>query len=194
MELKGSETEKNLLKAFAGESQARMRYTYFSSVAKKEGYEQISAIFLETAENEKEHAKIFFKHLKEGKGEMLEINASFPSGYISDTEENLRMAAEGEFEEHSKLYPDFAEIAKKEGFMEIAKSFEEIAEVEEEHEKRYRKLLSNIKEGIVFKREGEEVRWKCRNCGYLHGGNQAPDICPACKHSQAHYELWCQNY
>lgn len=194
MELKGSETEKNLLKSFAGESQARMRYTYFASVAKKEGYEQISGIFTETADNEKEHAKIFFKYLKEGKGEALEINAAFPSGYIGTTEENLKIAAEGEFEEHSKLYPEFAETAKKEGFMEIAKSFEEIAEVEEEHEKRYRKLLSNIKEGIVFKREGEQIKWKCRNCGYIHEGNDAPELCPACKHPQSHYELWCQNY
>lgn len=194
MNLKGSETEKCLLKAFAGESQARMKYNYFASVAKKEGYEQISAIFQETADNEKEHAKVFFKYLKESKGEQLKISASFSSGYIGTTEENLIMAAEGEFEEHSKLYPEFAEIAKKEGFIEIAKSFEEVAEVEEQHEKRYRKLLSNIKEGILFKRKGENIKWKCRNCGYIHEGNEAPELCPACKHPRAHYELLCENY
>lgn len=193
MELKGSETEKNLLKSFAGESQARNRYTYFASVAKKEGYEQISAIFNETADNEKEHAKIFFKYLKEGNGESLEITARYPSGLISTTLDNLKAAADGEKEEWGELYPEFEKIAREEGFEEIANSFKEIAEVEEEHEKRYRKLYNNIKENSVFKKD-TVVRWKCRNCGYVHEGNQAPEECPACKHPRAHYELLCENY
>lgn len=193
MELKGSETEKNLLKSFAGESQARNRYTYFASVAKKEGYEQISAIFNETADNEKEHAKIFFKYLKEGNGEALEITARYPSGLISTTLDNLKAAADGEKEEWGELYPEFEKIAREEGFEEIADSFKEIAEVEEEHEKRYRKLYNNIKENSVFKKD-TVVRWKCRNCGYVHEGNQAPEECPACKHPRAHYELLCENY
>lgn len=193
MELKGSETEKNLLKSFAGESQARNRYTYFASVAKKEGYEQISAIFNETADNEKEHAKIFFKYLKEGNGESLEITARYPSGLISTTLDNLKAAADGEKEEWGELYPEFEKIAREEGFEEIANSFKEIAEVEEEHEKRYRKLYKNIKENSVFKKD-TVVRWKCRNCGYVHEGNQAPEECPACKHPRAHYELLCENY
>lgn len=191
--LKGSETEKNLLKAFAGESQARNRYTYFSSVAKKEGYEQISAIFLETAENEKEHAKIFFKYLNECGGEGLEITAIYPSGKIGTTSENLLAAANGEREEWSDLYKNFEEVAKKEGFEEIAVSFKEIAEVEEEHEKRYRKLLTNIEDEIVFRKDNV-IKWKCRNCGYVHEGNEAPQICPACKHPQAYYEVLCENY
>lgn len=188
--LRGSETEKNLLKAFAGESQARNRYTYFASVAKKEGYEQISAIFLETADNEKEHAKVFFKYLQGGK---TEITAVYPSGMIGTTEENLMSAADGEYEEWSELYPEFAEVAKKEGFMDVSKSFTEIAEVEVEHEKRYRKLLENVKKKRVFKKD-KVVKWKCRNCGYVHEGKEAPKACPACKHPQPYYEVLCENY
>jgi len=190
MNLKGSETEKNLLKAFAGESQARNRYTYFASVAKNEGYEQIKGIFEETADNEKEHAKIFFKHLEGGDAEII---ASYPAGKIGKTEENLLAAANGEKMEHSKLYPEFRNIAEKEGFTEVVKSFKEIAEVEEQHEKRYRKLLDNVKKGIVFKRD-KVVKWKCRNCGYVHEGKEAPDKCPACSHPQSYYELWVENY
>lgn len=193
MELKGSRTEKNLLKAFAGESQARMRYTYFSSVAKKEGYEQISAIFTETADNEKEHAKIFFKYLKESGGMPVEITASYPAGKISTTKENLLAAANGEKEEWGELYPEFEKVAREEGFKEIADSFKEIAEVEEQHEKRYRKLLKNIEKKEVFKKS-KSVKWKCRNCGYVHEGAEAPELCPACKHPQAHYEVLAENY
>jgi rubrerythrin len=193
MEIKGSETEKNLLKAFAGESQARMRYTYFASVAKKEGYEQISAIFTETADNEKEHAKIFFKHLEKSEGLPVEITASYPAGKIGTTKENLLAAANGEKEEWGELYPEFEKTALKEGFKEIAESFHEIAEVEEEHEKRYRKLLENIQEKSVFKKD-KVVKWKCRNCGYVHEGEEAPDECPACKHPQSYYEILQENY
>jgi len=190
MKLKGSETEKNLLKAFAGESQARNRYTYFASVAKKEGYEQISAIFQETADNEKEHAKVFFKYLEGGRAEITTV---YPAGKIGTTEENLLHAAEGEKEEWSELYPHFEKVAREEGFNEIADSFKEIAEVEEEHEKRYRKLLQNVKEKKVFKKD-KVVKWKCRNCGYVYEGKEAPKICPACKHPQAYYELQSENY
>jgi len=188
--IKGSKTEKNLLKAFAGESQARGRYTYFASQAKKDGYEQIRAIFLETAENELEHAKVFFKYLEGGE---VEITASYPAGKIGTTEENLLAAAEGEKLEWGTLYPDFAKTAKAEGYDEVAESFTEIAEVEEEHEKRYRKLLDNVKKGTVFKRS-KEAKWKCRNCGYVHHGKEAPDVCPACKHPQSYYELLAENY
>ncbi len=193
MELKGSETEKNLLKAFAGESQARNRYTYFASVAKKEGYEQISAIFTETADNEKEHAKVFFKHLEQSGGNAVEITASYPAGKIGTTEENLIAAANGEKEEWGKIYPTFEKIARKEGFNQIADSFKEIAEVEEHHEKRYRKLAENIKNKKVFKKD-KPVKWKCRNCGYVHEGKDAPDVCPACKHLKAYFELLEENY
>ena len=186
----GSQTENNLLKAFAGESQARNRYTFFASMAKKEGYEQIAGIFLETAANEKEHAEVFFKYLEGGD---VEILATYPAGKIGNTAENLLAAAEGEKLEWDTLYPDFEKIAKEEGFIEVAKSFEEIAEVEEQHEKRYRKLLENVKNGTVFTRE-KEVQWKCRNCGYLHHGNEAPLTCPACKHPQSYYELLAENY
>jgi len=191
MKLKGSETEKNLLKAFAGESQARNRYTYFASVAKHAGFEQIAAIFSETADNEKEHAEIFFKYLKDGG--MLEITASYPAGSIGKIDENLLEAAEGEKLEWSTLYPEFEKKAREEGFNNIAKSFKEIAEVEEQHEKRYRKLLENVKSSKVFKRD-KVVKWKCRNCGYIHEGKIAPIECPACKHSQAYYELFCELY
>lgn len=188
--LKGSKTEKNLLKAFAGESQARGRYTYFASQAKKEGYEQIRAIFLETAENELEHAKVFFKYLEGGE---VEITASYPAGRIGTTEENLLAAAEGEKMEWGTLYPGFAKTAKEEGFDKVAESFTEIGEVEEEHEKRYRKLLDNVKKGTVFKKS-KEVKWKCLNCGYVHHGKEAPEECPACKHPRSYYELLAENY
>lgn len=188
--VKGTRTEKNLLASFAGESQARNRYTYFASVAKKAGYEQIAAIFLETADNEKEHAKRFFKYLEGGD---LEIQATYPAGIIGDTAQNLAAAAAGENEEWSKLYKEAEEIAREEGFEEIAVQFKEIAEVEEEHEKRYLKLLDNVKEGRVFKKDST-VKWKCRNCGYVHEGAEAPELCPACLHPQAHYELLCENY
>ncbi|MDP2908135.1 MAG: rubrerythrin family protein [Nanoarchaeota archaeon] len=188
--LKGSKTEKNLLKSFAGESQARNRYTYFASTAKKEGYEQISGIFLETAENEKEHAKVFFKYLEGGK---VEITAAYPAGKIGTTAENLLAAAEGEKEEWGTLYPEFEKVAREEGFKDVADSFKEIAEVEEQHEKRYRKLLDNVKNGTVFKKN-KVVKWKCRNCGYVHEGKEAPDKCPACKHPRAYYEVQEENY
>ena len=188
--LKGTKTEKNLLASFAGESQARNRYTYFAGVAKKAGFEQIAAIFLETADNEKEHAKRFFKYLEGGE---VEITAGYPAGVIGDTAANLEAAANGEKLEWTKLYKEAAETARQEGFEEIAGQFKEIAEVEEEHEKRYRKLLSNIKECKVFKKD-TEVKWKCRNCGYVHIGKDAPNECPACKHPRAHYELLCENY
>lgn len=190
MDLKGSKTEKNLLKAFAGESQARNRYTFFASMARKEGYEQIAGIFLETAGNEKEHAEVFFKHLEGGD---VEITAMYPAGKIGDTAENLFAAAEGEKLEWGTLYPDFKTVAKEEGFQDVAESFEEIAEVEEQHEKRYRKLLENMKTGTVFKRD-KEVEWKCRNCGYVHHGKEAPVECPACQHPQSYYELLAENY
>ena len=190
MKLEGSETEKNLLKAFAGESQARNRYTYFASVAKKEGYEQISAIFLETADNEKEHAKVFFKELE---GRDVEISATYPAGKIGDTEENLLAGAEGEKLEWGMIYPEFEKIAKKEGFKEIADSFKQIAEVEEQHEKRYRKLLENVKSGKVFKKD-KIIKWKCRNCGYVYEGKEAPEKCPACSHPRDYYEVLCEDY
>lgn len=188
--IKGTETEKNLLASFAGESQARNRYTYFAGAAKKEGYEQISAIFLETADNEKEHAKMFFKYLKGGE---VEIIASYPAGVIGKTLENLEAAAAGEKLEWSMLYKNAEKIARKEGFDEIASTFKEIAEVEEEHEKRYRKLADNIKNKTVFKK-GKIVKWKCRNCGYIHKGAEAPKVCPACSHPQSYYEVLGENY
>jgi len=188
--LKGTKTEKNLLAAFAGESQARNRYTYFASKAKKEGYEQIKAIFEETADNEKEHAERFFKFLEGGK---VEIVAAYPAGVIGNTAENLEAAAAGEKEEWGTLYPDFAKVAEEEGFDEIARTFREIAEVEKYHERRYLKLFDNMKQGKVFKRD-KPMKWKCRNCGYVHEGTQAPEICPACAHPRSYYELWCENY
>ncbi len=188
--LKGTKTEKNLLIAFAGESQARNRYTYFASAAKKEGYEQISAIFLETAENEKEHAKVFFKYLEGGD---VEITAEYPAGMIKDTLTNLQAAADGEKFEWSKLYADFAKIADEEGFIEIANSFREIAKVEQFHESRYRKLIENVKNKTVFKKE-KVVKWHCRNCGYIFEGTEAPNQCPACRHPQSYYEVLAENY
>ena len=188
--LKGTQTEKNLLAAFAGESQARNRYTYFASVARKEGYEQISAIFADTADNEKEHAKVFFSALE---GSEVEITAGYPAGVIGDTAANLEAAAAGEHYEWSTLYKNFAETARQEGLSEIAVAFQEIAEVEEGHERRYRKLLENLRTGKVFQRD-EVVKWRCRNCGYIHEGKSAPKVCPACKHPQAYYELMAENY
>jgi len=193
MQLRGSETEKNLLKAFAGESQARNRYTYFASVAKKEGFEQISGIFIETADNEKEHAKIFFEHLKNSEGRSLEIDAGYPAGKIGTTRDNLLAAANGEHKEWTSIYANFEKVARKEGFKEIADSFKQIAEVEERHEKRYTKLLKNILNNKVFKKD-KVVMWKCRNCGYIHVGKEAPKKCPACKHPQAFYELFKETY
>ncbi|MFI3301647.1 MAG: rubrerythrin [Rikenellaceae bacterium] len=188
--MKGTQTEKNLLKSFAGESQARNRYTYYASVAKKEGYEQIAAIFTETAEQEKEHAKRFFKYLEGG---MVEITATFPAGVISTTAENLRAAADGENEEWTELYPEFAEVAEAEGFTEIAAVFRAIAKVEAMHEDRYRKLLERVEAESVFSRE-EETEWQCRNCGYVHTGTEAPGMCPACAHRQAYFEEKKSNY
>lgn len=188
--IKGSQTEQNLLKAFAGESQARNRYDFFASAAKKEGLEQISALFAETALNEKEHAKVFFKYLEGGP---TEITATYPAGKIGATLENLKAAADGEKEEWGTLYPAFAEVARAEGFEEIADTFEKIAEVEKAHEQRYRKLYKNLEEGKVFKKDGV-VTWKCRNCGYLHEAVEAPAECPACKHPQAFYEVFTENY
>jgi rubrerythrin len=190
LDMKGSQTEKNLLKAFAGESQARNRYTFFASIARREGYEQIAAFFHETADNEKEHAEVFFKHLEGGD---VEIEAAYPAGKIGTTAENLLAAAEGEKLEWGTLYPNFEQIARDEGFNDVAESFEEIGEVEEQHEKRYRKLLVNVTNGTVFKRDSE-VKWKCRNCGYVHKGKAAPKVCPACKHAQSYYELLVENY
>jgi len=188
--LKGSKTEKNLLKSFAGESQARNRYTFFASVARKEGYVQIQRIFEETAANEKEHAEVFFKYLEGGE---VEITAAYPAGKIGITEENLLAAAEGELLEWGTLYSDFAKMAREEGFLDVAENFTEIAEDEEAHEKRYRKLLENVKNGTVFKRD-EQVEWHCINCGYIHHGKEAPEVCPACKHPQSYYELHMPNY
>ncbi len=188
--VKGTETEKNLLAAFAGESQARNRYSYFASKAKKEGYEQIAALFLETAENEKEHAKVFFKYLNGGDAEIM---ATYPAGVIGTTEENLHAAAEGEKMEWGTLYPDFAQTAEKEGFADVATSFREIAKVESYHEQRYRKLLDNVKNNAVFDKK-KPVKWKCRNCGYVHEGPDALDVCPACKHPKAYYEVWTEPY
>lgn len=190
MGLKGSKTEQNLLKAFAGESQARNRYTYFASVAKKEGYEQISAIFQETAENEKEHAKRFFKFLEGG---AVEITASYPAGIIGNTLENLKAAAEGENEEHTVLYPGFADLAEQEGFAPIAAAFRMISKVEVEHEKRYLKLAANIENSEVFSKSAPE-KWKCRNCGYVHEGKSAPEKCPACLHPKTYFEIKENNY
>jgi rubrerythrin len=188
--IKGTETEKNLLKAFAGESQARNRYTYFASAARKEGFEQIANIFTETAENEKEHAKIFFQYLEGGN---VEIIATYPSGMIKDTQANLEAAAAGENLEWTTLYANFAKIAREEGFIKIAISFEQISKVEKFHESRYRKLSANIANGEVFKKKAV-VKWHCANCGYVYEGTEPPKECPACKHPQAFYEVLAENY
>ena len=188
--VKGTKTEQNLLKSFAGESQARGRYVYFASIAKKEGYEQIAAIFNETAEQEKEHAKRFFKFLEGG---MVEITASYPAGILSTTVENLKAAAAGENEEWSELYPEFAKVADEEGFPQIAEAFRRIATVEAGHDARYLKLYERMINGTVFEDE-EEIEWQCRNCGYIHKGKKAPEVCPACQHPKAYFERKKNNY
>jgi rubrerythrin len=190
MNLKGTQTERNLLTAFAGESQARNRYNYFASQARKDGYEQIAAIFEETANQEKEHAKREFKFLQGGE---VEIAAAFPAGVIGNTLENLKAAAAGEHYEYSRMYPSFAKTAQKEGFAEIATVFKNIAIAEKHHEQRYLALAKNITEGLVFKRQ-KPVRWVCRNCGYVHEGLEAPETCPSCAHPQAYFELEAKNY
>lgn len=188
--VKGTQTEKNLLKSFAGESQARMRYTYFASKAKKEGYEQIGGVFTETADQEKEHAERFFKFLEGGP---VEITASYPAGIIGTTQQNLEEAAAGEYEEWHDLYNHFADVADREGFPTIATVWRKVAEVEAEHERRYRILLQHILDNNVFTRD-EPIQWQCRNCGYVHTGLEAPEVCPACAHPQAYYEPMKQNY
>lgn len=188
--IKGTRTEQNLLKSFAGESQARSRYTFFASKAKKEGYEQIAGVFAETAEQEKEHAERFFKFLEGG---MVEITAAYPAGVIGNTMENLAAAAAGENEEWAELYPEFARIAEEEGFKQIAVAFKMIATVEAQHEKRYRKLLANMEAGQVFEKD-EAIWWQCRNCGFVIEGKKAPLKCPACEHPQAYFEPMKQNY
>jgi rubrerythrin len=190
MEWKGSQSEKNVLAAFAGESQARNRYTYFASQARKEGYEQIAAIFLETADNEKEHAKLFFSLLKGGEAEIV---AAYPAGVIGDTAANLEAAAAGEKLEWTTLYQNFAEVGKKEGFADVHQTFSQIAKVERFHEARYLSLLKNVREGKVFKRDAS-VKWHCRNCGYVFDGKEVPDKCPVCQHPRAHFEVLAENY
>ncbi len=190
MEFKGSQTEKNLLAAFAGESQARNRYTFFASQAKKEGYEQISAIFLETADNEKEHAALYFKHLRGG---MAEITATYPAGLTGTTMENLQAAANGENLEWTTLYPQFGDVAEKEGFLAAAQTFRQVARVEAAHERRYLKLLENVKQQKVFKKDSV-IKWKCRNCGMVIEGDEAPSVCPVCGHPRSYYEVWTEPY
>ena len=190
MSIKGTKTEQNLLKSFAGESQARSRYTFFASVAKKEGFEQIAGVFMETAEQEKEHAERFFKFLEGG---MVEITAAYPAGVIGTTAENLKAAAAGENEEWVELYPEFAKVAEEEGFPTIAAVFRNVAKVEAEHESRYLRLLARVETGNFFERE-EEIEWQCRNCGFVHKGKKAPKACPACAHSQAYFEEKKNNY
>lgn len=190
MALRGTKTEKNILTAFAGESQARNRYTYFASKAKNEGYVQIADIFEETANQEREHAKRLFKFLEGGE---VEITAAFPAGKIGSTAENLKEAAAGENHEHTSMYPEYAAVAREEGFPEIAAVFMAIAVAEKQHEKRYLDLLRNIETGKVFKRD-QAVVWRCRNCGYLHSTTEAPEVCPACAHARAHFELLGENW
>ena len=190
MDFKGSQTEKNLLAAFAGESQARNKYTFFASVAKKEGYEQIGAIFEETAGNEKEHAELFFKHLKGG---MVEITATYPGGLIGTTVDNLKAAAAGEKLEWGTLYPNFGDVAQKEGFPEVASTFRMVAKVEAYHERRYNKIVESVEQGKVFKKD-QPIKWKCRNCGLVIEGTQAPENCPTCYHPRAYFEVWVENY
>ncbi len=190
MSIKGTRTEQNLLKAFAGESQASNRYDYFAKIAKKEGYEQIAEIFLETSANERQHAKQFFKPLEGG---MLEITAAYPAGILGTTEENLEAAAGGENEEWTELYPEFAKVAQEEGFEAIARTFKMVAIAEKAHEERYLALLNNLRAGKTFKRE-DEIQWKCGNCGYVHTGVEAPDECPACVHPQAHFRIREMNW
>lgn len=190
MKFKGSKTEKNVLAAFAGESQARTRYSFFSSIAKKEEYEQISGIFQETSDNEKEHAQLFFKHLQGG---TAQISAEYPAGIMGSTTQNLKAAAEGEKLEWGTLYPSFSNIAEEEGFKEIAETFKMVAKVEAYHEKRYRKLLESVTQGTVFKKD-RVIKWKCRNCGYVHESNEAPAACPVCSHPRSFFEVWTENY
>jgi rubrerythrin len=190
MNFNGSQTEKNLLAAFAGESQARNRYTFFASIAKKEGFEQIGAIFEETLANEKEHAELFFKHLKGG---MVEITATYPAGVIASTLDNLKAAAAGEKMEWGKLYPDFADVAQQEGFPEVASTFRMVAKVEAYHERRYNKLVESLEQNKVFKKD-QPVKWKCRNCGYVFEGKEAPEKCPVCAHPKSYFEVWVENY
>lgn len=192
--LKGTKTAENLMKSFAGECQARTRYTYYASIAKKQGYVQISNIFMETAEQEKEHAKRFYKLLKEDfSDESIEIQSSYPVSFHQETAKNLKAAAEGENEEWTELYPSFAKIAKEEGFEEIAEIYNRISEVESRHERRYKKLLENIENNTVFKKS-ESVLWKCNNCGYIYEGEEAPSVCPACQHPQGYFEVFIENY
>ncbi len=188
--IKGTQTEKNLLKSFAGESQARNRYTFFAKVAREEGFKQIESFFLETAENERVHAKLFFKHLEGGP---VEITAVYPAGKVGTTEENLLASANGEHEEYSELYPAFAKTAKGEGFNEIAALYTNIAKIEAHHEARYRRLLANVQAGSVFKK-AEKVQWLCLECGHVHEGESAPNVCPVCKHPQAYFELLKSNF
>jgi len=190
MDFIGSKTERNVLAAFAGESQARTRYSFFSSVARKEGFEQISAIFEETSENEKEHAKLFFKHLKGG---TAKVEAAYPAGMIGTTAQNLQAAAEGEKFEWGTLYPGFSKVAEEEGFREVANTFKMVAKVEAYHEKRYLKLLDNIINGTVFKKN-EPTKWKCINCGYVHESSEAPSFCPVCNHPRSYFQLWKEDY
>jgi rubrerythrin len=190
MDFKGSKTEKNLLAAFAGESQARTRYTFFASQARKEGYEQIAAIFEETSENEKEHAKLFFKHLQGG---TVKIIASYPAGIVASTAENLTAAAAGEKLEWGTLYPNFGDIAEQEGFNEVSRTFRAVAKVEAYHERRYLKLLESVNQGKVFKKDAV-IKWKCRNCGFVFEGAEAPTNCPVCSHPKSYFEVWCENY
>ena len=190
-ELKGSKTEQNLLKAFAGESQARNRYTFYAKAAKKEGYEQISAIFLQTAEHERQHAKRFFAHLEGG---VVEITAAYPAGRLEGTTaEHLAAAAAGEREEWTDLYPSFADVAEQEGFKDVATSFRMVARAEAMHEERYRKLLDNVETAAVFEKP-EKVRWMCRKCGYIHEGPKAPKLCPTCTHPQSYFQVFAENY
>jgi rubrerythrin len=188
--IKNTQTEKNLLKAFAGESQARNRYTFFAKIAKKEGYEQIAALFLETAENEKEHAKLFFSYLEGG---MAEITATYPAGKIGTTQENLLAAAQGEEEEWTVLYPEFGKVAMEEGFPLVANTFRLIAEIEKHHMERYKKLHANLTENKVFRKD-DQIEWHCRECGHIHTGPEAPMVCPVCKHPQAYFERLAENY
>ncbi len=190
MDFKGSQTEKNLLAAFAGESQARTRYTFFAGAARKEGYEQIAAIFEETSDNEKEHAKLFFRHLQGG---MVKISASYPAGVIGPTAENLKAAAAGEKLEWGTLYPNFGDVAEQEGFSEAARTFRSVARVEAYHERRYLKLLESVSQGKVFKKDAV-IKWKCRNCGFVFEGNEAPANCPVCSHPRSYFEVWVENY
>jgi len=190
MDFKGSQTEKNLLAAFAGESQARTRYTFFASQAKKEGYEQIAAIFEETSGNEKEHAQLFFNHLKGG---MVEITAAYPAGVIATTAENLKAAAAGEKLEWGTLYPNFGDVAQQEGFPEVAATFRAVAKVEAYHERRYLKLLDSVTQGKVFRKDAP-IKWKCRNCGFVMESAEAPGTCPVCMHPRSYFEVWVENY